>query len=114
MIGLVNGPVIGLVIGPRISVVGGLVGGLVIGLLFGLLNVAEDFIEHHILRLILALTNFFPFRAVTFLDDMSAHLLLERDGAFYRFRHLLLRDFIADLSDAELAALASPARRGGA
>ncbi|HEU4328893.1 MAG TPA: hypothetical protein VFS21_37495 [Roseiflexaceae bacterium] len=37
---------------------------------------------------------------------MSERLLLERDGALYRFRHLLLRDFIADLSDAEIDELA--------
>jgi hypothetical protein len=89
----------------------GLVGGLGIGLIDGLLNA---FTQHHILRFVLSRSGHFPFRAVTFLDDMSAHLLLGRDGAFYRFRHLLLRDFIADLSDAELAALANSVKRGGA
>jgi hypothetical protein len=80
-------------------------------LIDGLLNA---FTQHHILRFVLSRSGHFPFRAVTFLDDMSAHLLLGRDGAFYRFRHLLLRDFIADLSDAELAALANSVKRGGA
>jgi hypothetical protein len=58
------------------------------------------------LRFILSRAGLFPFRAVTFLDAMSDRLLLERDGAFYRFRHLLLRDFIADLSDDDIARLA--------
>jgi hypothetical protein len=90
---------------------GGVEGRAAQGLVSGLIGGTNAFIEHHLLRLVLSRTSLFPFRAVTFLEDMSAHLLLERDGAFYRFRHLLLRDFIADLSDAELAALACSVRR---
>jgi hypothetical protein len=45
---------------------------------------------------------------------MTDRLLLERDGAFYRFRHLLLRDFIADLSDDDIARLAREIEGKGA
>ncbi len=77
--------------------------GLFIGVVFSLGGSgAEAFLEHYALRHTLARAGLFPFRAVTFLDDMSARLLLERDGAVYRFRHLLLRDSIADLTDADI------------
>jgi hypothetical protein len=92
---------------------GGMISGLILGLGIGLLLGIESFTQHNILRFVLAHAGLFPFRAVTFLDDMSAHLLLERDGAFYRFRHRLLRDFIAALDDAELVALADLIKRKG-
>ncbi|GAB4199576.1 MAG: hypothetical protein OHK0022_19930 [Roseiflexaceae bacterium] len=41
-----------------------------------------------------------------FCEAISERLLLERDEGLYRFRHLLLRDFIAGLSDAEIDELA--------
>jgi len=60
------------------------------------------FLKHYTLRLVLAFAGVFPFRAVTFLDSMCTCLLLERDGAIYRFRHILLRDFFANLTDVEI------------
>ncbi|HEU4325050.1 MAG TPA: CHAT domain-containing protein [Roseiflexaceae bacterium] len=93
-IGLLNGLVNGLL--------NGLIFGLVSGLVFGLGPV----LQHYALRLVLSRTGLFPFRAITFLDGMAERLLLERDGAFFRFRHLLLRDFFADLTDAEIDHLA--------
>ena len=50
---------------------------------------------------------------MTFLEAMSAWLLLERDGAIYRFRHLLLRDFFADLTDADIDELVRTEQDGG-
>jgi hypothetical protein len=64
------------------------------------------FIQHYILLCFLSRAGHFPFRAVTFLNAMTKRLLLEHDEAFYRFRHLLLRDFIADLSDDDIVRLA--------
>jgi hypothetical protein len=84
----------------------GLLFGSMFGLAFGLIFGLESFFQHYLLRFILSRAGLFPFRAITFLDAMAERLLLERDGAFYRFRHLLLRDFIADLSDDDIACLA--------
>ncbi|GAB4211739.1 MAG: hypothetical protein OHK0022_46630 [Roseiflexaceae bacterium] len=83
-----------------------IVGGLAVFLGFTLFWAFRNYIHHYALRTILWRAGLFPFRAVTFLEAMTERLLLERDGALYRFRHLLLRDFIAGLSDAEIDELA--------
>lgn len=80
---------------------GGLGGGFSGGL--------RTFLQHHILRFVLARTGLLPFRSVAFLDGLCERLLLERDGAVYRFRHILLRDFCAELTDAQIAELAREA-----
>ena len=84
----------------------GIPGVIVFGLFLGFIGSISTFLQHLSLRIIIFSADHFPFRAVTFLDAMTDRLLLERDGAFYRFRHLLLRDFIADLSDDDMARLA--------
>ena len=88
----------------------GLVGGLVVGLLFGLGSKLSGglgtFLKHRALRQTLSRAGLLPFETVSFLDALCERLLLERDGAIYRFRHILLRDFCADLSDAQIADLA--------
>lgn len=86
---------------------------LMIGLNVGLFVGLNTAIQHYTLRLVLARADMLPFRAVTFLEAMSARLLLERDGALYRFRHLLLRDFFADLSDADIEELVCGEMQGG-
>jgi hypothetical protein len=84
----------------------GVSNGLLFGPLFGLIVGLIAIFQHYILRLLLTQLGLFPFRAVTFLDEMGERLLLERDGAFYRFRHMLLRDYIADLDDVQIEHLA--------
>jgi hypothetical protein len=79
--------------------------GFYIGPSWGLVGIGA-FLKHYTLRLVLAFARVFPFRAVTFLDSMCTRLLLERDGAVYRFRHILLRDFFANLTDMEIEQIA--------
>ncbi len=112
LLGLVVGLGIELLQGMAFGVAFGLALGLAFGLSFGLAGALEGVIRHYALRFVLACAGLFPFRAVTFLEEMCTLLLLERDGALYRFRHLLLRDFFAELSDAEIALLARGGGRG--
>ncbi|HEU4321513.1 MAG TPA: hypothetical protein VFS21_00055 [Roseiflexaceae bacterium] len=92
----------GLGIGIIFGVIAGIIGGLFRPHIGGLGGGISTLIKHYALRYIFSRANMLPFRTVTFLEAMSERLLLERDGALYRFRHLLLRDFIADLSDKEI------------
>jgi eukaryotic-like serine/threonine-protein kinase len=43
-----------------------------------------------------------PPHLVRFLDYAADHVLLQRVGGGYRFVHILLRDYFADLSQQEL------------
>jgi hypothetical protein len=78
-------------------------GGLVFGLVFGL----GAFLKHYVLRFLLARQRLLPWDAVGFLDTARDLLVLQRDGGIYRFRHILLRDYFASLTEEEIAALAS-------
>lgn len=102
--------------GAQVGILAGLLGGLVLGFFVGIIppfvSGFAPFVQHYTIRLLLARANLLPFHAVTFLDAMASRLLLERDGAFYRFRHILLRDFFAELTDDDVALLAgSPSQR---
>jgi len=91
---------------------GGLGGGLMsmrpewlfFGLLFGLIFGLAAPMQHYILRFWLSCTHTFPWKAVPFLDDATARILLRRVGGGYQFTHRLLLDYFADLD-----AQASPA-----
>jgi hypothetical protein len=86
---------------------------LVLGLNIGVLIALNTLIQHYTLRLVLTQAGLFPARVVTFLEAMSARLLLERDGPIFRFRHLLLRDFFADLTDEDIDELVRAKLDGG-
>jgi GTPase SAR1 family protein len=96
-----------------IGLVFGVVFGLIVGLVFGLGSKMSGglgiFLKHYALRQTLSGAGLLPFDTVAFLDALCDRLLLERDGAIYRFRHILLRDFCADLSDGQIAELAREA-----
>jgi hypothetical protein len=96
-----------------VSMVYVLVGVLLTGLNIGLLVALNTLIQHYTLRLVLTQAGLFPARVVTFLEAMSARLLLERDGPIFRFRHLLLRDFFADLTDEDIDELVRAKLDGG-
>jgi hypothetical protein len=64
-----------------------------LGLPFGLYAA----LQHYILRLWLWCTHTFPFKAVPFLEDATARILLRRVGGGYSFTHRLLLDHFADL-----------------
>jgi hypothetical protein len=38
-----------------------------------------------------------PFKIVSFLNAMTAHHILESDGATWRFRHRILQEYFAQL-----------------
>ena len=104
VLGLIGGFFIGLGLGWFVSLfdgpLAGLVGGLlfwllcgsVIGLIGGLFAVAQ----HYTLRFWLASPRTFPVRAVPFLEDATARILLRRVGGGYSFMHRLLQDHLAD------------------
>ncbi len=81
-----------------ISLVVGLVIGLVAGLGVGLYDGLGTAIKHYILRFWLWRTHAFPWRAVSFLDDATARILLRHVGEGYSFTHDLLREHFADLN----------------
>ncbi len=76
----------------------GLSVGLVFGLVFGLRAGLTAAVQHYILRFWLARSGVFPWRAVPFLEDATARILLQRVGGGYSFAHRLLLDFFADAS----------------
>ena len=101
LVGVMVGGLVGmLVVGLGV----GLIGGLIVGLNSGL----GAFLKHYLLRWLLARQGVLPWDAVRFLDTASELLLLQRDWAIYRFRHLLLRDYFATLTPEAIAALVRP------
>jgi hypothetical protein len=107
--GLISGLLFGLAFGLFFGLFFGLVFGLIFGLFFGVaffgLGVA---VQHYLLRFWLARSGVFPWRAVPFLEDATARILLRRVGGGYSFTHRLLLDFFAD---AYIAASAQQALR---
>jgi NACHT domain len=93
LVGLLVGPVAGLFFGLFAGLLAGLCAGLCAGLLFGLLAVAQ----HYTLRFWLWRSHLFPWKAVPFLEDATARILLQRVGGGYSFTHRLLLDYFADL-----------------
>jgi energy-coupling factor transporter ATP-binding protein EcfA2 len=59
------------------------------------------------LRAVLRARRLFPQRARALLERLCERGVLEREGQCYRFSHVLLRDWCAGLSDAEIEALAA-------
>jgi hypothetical protein len=53
-------------------------------------------VKRYILRFWLARNGVFPWRAIPFLEDATARILLRRVGGGYSFVHRLLLDFFVD------------------
>ena len=74
---------------------------LYFGLRFGLGGVLfiglAAAVQHYILRFWLSCTHTFPWKAVPFLEDATARILLRRVGGGYSFTHRLLLDHFVDL-----------------
>lgn len=119
--GLLIGLSAGLIAGLSSGLVFALIGGRFVGLAFGLfLGVAfsltfgftvggKAFLQHCIVRGVLALSGCAPWRYKSFLDTMTKRLFLRRNGSGYRFVHQLLRDYLAKHD-----ALVAPAEKGKA
>jgi NACHT domain len=105
---LVIGPVGGLLFGLVIGPVGGLLFGLLSGPVIGPVGGLQAVVQHYTLRFWLACSGVLPWKAVPFLEDATARILLRRVGGGYSFAHRLLLDFFADssagVSSASLAA----------
>jgi hypothetical protein len=78
--------------------------GSVLALVFGL----DAFIQHYILRFWLWQAHIFPLKAVPFLEDATARVLLQRVGGGYSFTHRLLLDYFADLPTTTSASSSDP------
>jgi len=117
VLGLVGGFIIGLGVGLAAWLLRGPVAGMVFGLsswlacwlIIGLLGGLFAVVQHYTLRFWLARSSVFPWRAVPFLEDATARILLRRVGGGYSFAHRLLLDFFADAYAG--ASSASPAAR---
>lgn len=96
-IGLFFGLFFGLFVGPLGGLFVGLALGLLAGVTIGLLNGLDAALQHYILRFWLWRTHTFPWKAVSFLDDATARILLRRVDGGYSFIHRLLLDHFADL-----------------
>lgn len=102
------GPFSGLVAGLVSEVTGRVAGRLSGGLTFGLLSGlafalgsggGRDLVRYGALRWRLQRAGVTPPHLVGFLDYCADHVLLQRVGGGYRFVHVLLRDYFADLYD---------------
>jgi hypothetical protein len=100
LIGLPSGVFVGIYSGPLFGVLFGLFVGLLIGLLVGLDNGLNATLQHIILRFLLARNGTFPWKAVPFLEDATACILLRRVGGGYSFMHQLLLEYFANLETA--------------
>ncbi|WP_169460925.1 NACHT domain-containing protein [Ktedonobacter racemifer] len=97
LIGLLYGLINGLLFGLTFELFVWLVFGLFVGLLFGLINGLYAVLQHYTLRFWLWSLRLFPLKAVPFLEDATARILLRRVGGGYKFTHGLLMDYFADL-----------------
>ena len=71
----------------------GLLYGFILGLFFGI----GAFLQHYILRFWFWRTHTFPLKAVSFLEDATTRILLQRVGGEYSFTHRLLLEYFAHL-----------------
>lgn len=101
--GVVFGLVFGLAFGPVLGLVLGLGGGLAFGLFS---RGGGEALKFDILRFLLWREGAIPWRYFRFLKNASDLLLLEQVGGTVRFRHLLLRDYFAELTPERIGELA--------
>jgi hypothetical protein len=93
----VYGQVKAVIAGLLLGVLIGLIFGLFLGLVGGLIYGGRAVVQHFVLRTQLRRTGAIPARFVAFLDFAAEHFLLQKSGGSYRFIHILLRDYFADL-----------------
>lgn len=79
------------------GLLGALLSGLVGSLVGGLAGGLDAAIQHYTLRFQLWQSHLFPLKAVSFLEDATARILLKRVGSGYSFIHRQLLDYFADL-----------------
>jgi len=74
-----------------------LLAGSVLGLAVGPANELLTVTRHYALRFWLWRTHLFPWKAVSFLEDATARILLRRVGGGFSFTHRLLLEYFAEL-----------------
>ncbi len=102
--GLASGLFFGLFFGLSIGLLYGLSIGLMFGFVFGLVYGGKEFVQHYLLRWMLARQEQFPRigHLIPFLDAMARRILLIHAGAHYRFVHRMLQEHFASLSDKDI------------
>jgi hypothetical protein len=110
--GLLDGLTVGLLTGLFFLLAGGPLIGLLSGLLTGLFlwvgGGLDRVLYHYFLRFWLWRCHLFPLKAVPFLEDATARVLLRRIGGGYSFTHRLLLDYFADMETAPPAPSSNP------
>jgi eukaryotic-like serine/threonine-protein kinase len=74
--------------------------GIVAGVRVGLDSGGHAFIQHCVLRLLLARNGSAPWNYPAFLDTAAEYLFLRKVGGGYIFVHRMLMDYFAALPDA--------------
>lgn len=92
---LLYGLVFGLAFGLLSGLKNGLIQGSLFGLLLGLVNGGGICLQHYALRYILWRRGSIPWHYVSFLEEASGRILLQKVGGGYRFIHPLFLDFFA-------------------
>ena len=54
--------------------------------------------QHYLLRYQFYKEGKLPLKLISFLNEMYSRLLLETDGATWRFRHKILQDYFAEMT----------------
>ena len=85
----------------------GVLGGISLGLLTYLWYGGIDTIQHIVLRIVLAVRNYSPFRLVPFLNYCVDRIFLRRVGGGYIFIHRYLMEYFASLTKEDIERLAS-------
>jgi hypothetical protein len=112
VIWLIVGPVVGLSVGLIFGLYAGLTLGLVLGVFFALYSGLVDggggeALKFDILRFYLWRRGVIPWHYFHFLRETADLLLLEQDGGAVEFRHLLLRNYFAELTPERINNLTS-------
>jgi hypothetical protein len=97
---LMNGLLVGMLFNEiRIGFILGIVGGCIGGLGVALKNGGRAYVQHTMLRLLLALNNDAPLNYVRFLDHAAERILLRKVGGGYIFVHRMLLEYFASLEE---------------
>jgi NACHT domain/TIR domain len=95
--GIIAGLIFGLPIGLAYGIPFHPLLGLLAGLIASLSTELRQFLRHHLLRFWLWRSGLFPYKAIPFLQDATARILLRQVGGGYSFTHRLLLEYFANL-----------------
>lgn len=96
IIGLITGLVCGIVEGLFLGVVDGIGYGLFFALVAGLVYGGRTYLQHMVLRRLLAHNKCAPWKYPDFLEHATSRILLRKVGGGYIFIHRLLQEYFAE------------------